>query len=113
MSEVKLNILSRLKLIWEITTTRSGHKHALSSKQLSTFEAGYYVGVEDEKYNNICLQTKLKASEAEAKKAFMEALKVTDEEFNNVHLTIGCSESDGDAVKEHLWEEYKLKEQAK
>jgi hypothetical protein len=59
VSEFKLNLLNRLHLIWEIITTRSGHKHSSSSKQLSTFQQGYSAGVEDERYNTKDLERKL------------------------------------------------------
>jgi len=59
MSEFKLNLLNRLHLIWEIITTRSGHKHSSSSKQLSTFQQGYSAGVEDERYNTKDLERQL------------------------------------------------------
>ncbi|NRA81937.1 MAG: hypothetical protein HRU18_27390, partial [Pseudoalteromonas sp.] len=59
MSEIKLNLLNRLHLIWEIITTRSGHKHSSSSKQLSTFQQGYSAGVEDERYNTKELKRQL------------------------------------------------------
>ena len=65
MSEIKLNLLNRLHLIWEIITTRSGHKHSSSSKQLSTFQQGYSAGVEDERYNTKELKRQLE----EARKA--------------------------------------------
>jgi len=59
VSEFKLNLLNRLHLIWEIITTRSGHKHSSSSKQLSTFQQGYSAGVEDERYNTKDLERQL------------------------------------------------------
>ena len=59
MNEIKLNLLNRLHLIWEIITTRSGHKHSSSSKQLSTFQQGYSAGVEDERYNTNDLKRQL------------------------------------------------------
>tara|TARA_R110001606_G_scaffold388883_1_gene554546 strand:- start:502 stop:786 length:285 start_codon:yes stop_codon:yes gene_type:complete len=49
----------------------------------------------------------IRDTEASIKRAYMKALEVGDEAFNNLHLKIGCSESDGDAVKEYLWNEYK------
>ena len=63
MSEIKLNLLNRLHLIWEIITTRSGHKHSSSSKQLSTFQQGYSAGVEDERYNTKALEHQLEEAE--------------------------------------------------
>ena len=66
MSEFKLNLLNRLHLIWEIITTRSGHKHSSSSKQLSTFQQGYSAGVEDERCNTKDLERQLE----EAREAF-------------------------------------------
>ena len=65
MSEFKLNLLNRLHLIWEIITTRSGHKHSSSSKQLSTFQQGYSAGVEDERYNTKALERQLEEARGE------------------------------------------------
>tara|TARA_R110001606_G_C15085572_1_gene617814 strand:- start:276 stop:497 length:222 start_codon:yes stop_codon:yes gene_type:complete len=45
----------------------------------------------------------IRDTEASIKRAYMKALEVSDD----LHLTIGCSESEGDAVKEYLWNEYK------
>ncbi|NQX98030.1 MAG: hypothetical protein HRT73_09145, partial [Flavobacteriales bacterium] len=75
MSEIKLNLLNRLHLIWEIITTRSGHKHSSSSKQLSTFQQGYSAGVEDERYNTKELKRQL-----EEAREIIDNLLVTDED---------------------------------
>lgn len=45
--EVKLTIINRLKLCWEILTVRSGHNHSAQEKQLSTFQRGYGAGMKD------------------------------------------------------------------
>ena len=47
--EVKLTIINRLKLCWEILTVRSGHSHSAQEKQLSTFQRGYCAGMRDMK----------------------------------------------------------------
>lgn len=47
MMEIKLTIINRLKLCWEILTVRSGHKHSAQEKQLSTFQRGYGAGMKD------------------------------------------------------------------
>ena len=48
--EVKLTIINRLKLCWEILTARSGHSHSAQEKQLSTFQRGYGAGMRDMKF---------------------------------------------------------------
>lgn len=47
--EVKLTIINRIKLCWEILTVRSGHSHSAQEKQLSTFQRGYGAGMKDAK----------------------------------------------------------------
>lgn len=42
-----LTLKNRLKLIWEIVSIRSGHKHKAQVKQLSTFIKGYEAGFKD------------------------------------------------------------------
>jgi len=44
---MKLTIMVRLKLCWEILTVRSGHNHAAQEKILSTFQRGYEAGYYD------------------------------------------------------------------
>lgn len=46
---MKLTILNRLKLCFEILTIKSGHKHSAMEKQLSTFKRGYDAGIKDER----------------------------------------------------------------
>ena len=41
---MKLTLINRLKLCFEILTIRSGHKHTAQEKQLSTFQRGYKAG---------------------------------------------------------------------
>lgn len=48
---MRLTILNRLKICFEILTVRSGHAHIANEKQLSTFLRGYDAGVKDEKLN--------------------------------------------------------------
>lgn len=45
----KLTILKRLKLVFEILTIKSGHKHSAQIKQLSIFKEGYSAGRRDER----------------------------------------------------------------
>jgi hypothetical protein len=49
---MKLTIIHRLKLCFEILTSRSGHKHSSNEKQLSVFQRGYLAGLVDGKANN-------------------------------------------------------------
>ena len=51
--ELKLTLLVRLKLCWEILTVRSGHKHSAFEKNLSTFERGYMAGLYDGAVGNL------------------------------------------------------------
>ena len=44
---MKLTIINRLKLCFEILTVRSGHKHPAFEKQISTFQRGYVIGFRD------------------------------------------------------------------
>jgi hypothetical protein len=44
---MRLTIFVRLRLCWEILTTRSGHAHHSQEKQLSTFQRGYAAGLND------------------------------------------------------------------
>lgn len=46
-----LTIIQRLKLCFEILTTRSGHSHGSHEKQLSVFQRGYLAGFVDGKLN--------------------------------------------------------------
>jgi hypothetical protein len=103
VSEFKLNLLNRLHLIWEIITTRSGHKHSSSSKQLSTFQQGYSAGVEDERYNTKDLERQLAEVREEKKKVLRWMKKYLN--LPDGHKCIGHSD---------LYEMYhKLKEQEK
>jgi hypothetical protein len=45
-----LTLRHRFKLIIEILTIRSGHKHTANEKQLSTFQKGYHAGMKDAGY---------------------------------------------------------------
>ena len=47
---MKLSIINRLKICWEVLTVTSGHAHTAQEKQLSTFERGYFAGRKDEKH---------------------------------------------------------------
>ena len=49
---MKLTIIHRLRLCFEILTTRSGHNHSSFEKQLSVFNRGYLAGFVDGKANN-------------------------------------------------------------
>lgn len=44
-----LTFFTRVKIAFEVMTTRSGHRHKSSEKQLSTFCRGYHSGVIDER----------------------------------------------------------------
>jgi hypothetical protein len=44
---MKLTLIVRLMLCWEILTVRSGHKHTAQEKILSTFQCGYDAGFYD------------------------------------------------------------------
>lgn len=46
---MKLTLINRLKLCFEILTLRSGHRHSAQEKQLSTFIRGYEAGLYDAK----------------------------------------------------------------
>lgn len=46
---MKLTLINRLKICWEVLTIRSGHGHAAQEKILSTFQRGYSAGFEDGK----------------------------------------------------------------
>ena len=48
---MKLTIMNRIKLCFEILTVRSGHPHTAQEKQLSTFIRGYEAGLKDGKLN--------------------------------------------------------------
>ena len=50
---MKLTIWNRLKLCFEIMTTRSGHRHASQEKQLSTFLRGYRAGLNDKRLEEL------------------------------------------------------------
>ena len=45
--DVRLTILARLKICFEVLTIRSGHAHTAQIKQLSTFMRGYDAGLKD------------------------------------------------------------------
>ena len=47
--DMKLTIINRLKICFEVLTIRSGHKHTAQEKILSTFMRGYVAGVLDTK----------------------------------------------------------------
>ena len=49
---MRLTIINRLKLCFEILTIKSGHYYAVQEKCLSTFKRGYDAGVKDEKLIN-------------------------------------------------------------
>ena len=49
---MRLTIIHRLRLCFEILTSRSGHKHPSNEKQLSVFQRGYLAGFVDGKANN-------------------------------------------------------------
>jgi len=44
---MQLTFINRLRLVWEILTIRSGHKHMAQEKQLGTFIRGYNAGMID------------------------------------------------------------------
>ena len=44
---MKLTILVRLKICWEVMTIRSGHAHSTQEKQLSIYQSGYCAGLID------------------------------------------------------------------
>lgn len=46
---MKLTLINRLKLCWEILTIGNGQGHTAQEKQLSTFIRGYDAGRKDEK----------------------------------------------------------------
>lgn len=46
---MRLTVINRLKLCWEIITARSGHAHLAQEKQLSVFIRGYDAGLSDGK----------------------------------------------------------------
>lgn len=49
---LKLTILNRLKICFEVLTIRSGHKHTAQEKNLSTFQSGYHAGLKDGRCEN-------------------------------------------------------------
>lgn len=44
---MRLNIRNRLKLCFEILTSKSVYSHSSQEKQLSTFKRGYEAGLKD------------------------------------------------------------------
>jgi hypothetical protein len=44
---MKLTFANRIKIAFEVLTTTSGHSHPSDEKQLSTFQRGYYAGMQD------------------------------------------------------------------
>ena len=46
---MKLTLINRIRLAWEVMTIRSGHKHTAQEKELSTFMRGYEAGRLDER----------------------------------------------------------------
>ena len=52
-NKMKLTIINRLRLCWEILTIKSGHAHTAQEKQLSTFQRGYAAGLLDSKLERI------------------------------------------------------------
>ena len=46
---MKLTILKRLKICFEVMFIRSGHGHTAQEKQLSVFQRGYEAGMKDER----------------------------------------------------------------
>ena len=46
---MKLTIVNRLKLCFEILTIKSKHAHTVQEKQLSIFQHGYQAGITDQK----------------------------------------------------------------
>lgn len=50
---MKLTILNRLKICFEVLTTRSGHAHTAQEKQLSTFLRGYMAGLNDKRLEEL------------------------------------------------------------
>jgi len=44
---MKLTLLNRLRICFEVLTIRSGHKHHSQEKQLTTFQNGYAAGYAD------------------------------------------------------------------
>lgn len=51
---MKLTVANRLRICWEVLTTRSGHSHPSQEKQLSTFKRGYDAGLVDKSLDNYC-----------------------------------------------------------
>lgn len=49
---MRLTIIHRLRLCFEILTSRSGHNHPSVEKQLSVFQRGYLHGFNDAKASN-------------------------------------------------------------
>ena len=72
MNEDKLNLWNRVKLIYEIITIRSGHRHPTQLKKLSTFLKGYEAGMKDEKYNTKDLERQLAEAREVAKDAIIQ-----------------------------------------
>ena len=46
---MKLTIVNRLKICFEILTIKSKHTHTVQEKQLSIFQHGYQAGIADQK----------------------------------------------------------------
>lgn len=46
---MRLTIWGRIKICFEVLTSRSGHKHPSQEKQLSLFKRGYAAGFSDGK----------------------------------------------------------------
>lgn len=49
---MKLTIIHRFKLCYEILMTRSNHPHLAEEKQLSVFQRGYHAGLRDRQLEN-------------------------------------------------------------
>lgn len=50
---MKLTVLKRFKICFEVLTVRSGHKHTALEKQLSVFKRGYDAGMKDAKLERV------------------------------------------------------------
>ena len=46
---MRLTIRNRIRIAWEVLTSRSGHDHPSQEKQLSIFQRGYDAGMKDAK----------------------------------------------------------------
>lgn len=44
---MKLTIINRLKICWQVLTIGSGHSHSAQEKALPVFQRGYDAGVKD------------------------------------------------------------------